>query len=485
MAHLSSSKARSVTAAAARAASGSTQRKQPLAPKWPKADGERRSPIQWGRLPSWSSKPRPQSQGSKRPTPGTRPARPGTGRWWPRRTGRGRPPVRPARAGSGPGGPGRRGSRRLRRPGRRRSRGGGRAGSPASPAGRARWSTASSRRSCPRRRRPPRPAPGSRRWSRCGAARPGPARGLEREAAGVGQQVAEGDALAGPGTGSSRSIRPDPTAARAASESSAWSPRPPRTRRRRPPRRGRPSPPRRRDHRHPGPPDRPVQLQFIGAPPQAPEPPLSPGPPLPPQALASSTARRRRRPRLDVPAEQPAARLQLGGAGGQLAGGGRRPAVGDVGALVGQHGRHPLGRGVALLELGVDRTAGRSGPKSVVDSLMDSSNSAKATVAAASWSPARARWIGAVERRAQSLSAAASSSATSAAVPTRVTRSRRGQLAWRRTTRSWFSGRRAGTRTSPTPWLRSWVGGERRAATGSWSGADRTGRPPPPPWPRS
>src|SRR4029450_8369992 len=77
MPHLSSANSRSLTAGAGAAAAGSTQRKQPLAPKWPNAEGERRSPIQGGRLPSWGPNPRAQSQGSKRPTPGTRPARPG------------------------------------------------------------------------------------------------------------------------------------------------------------------------------------------------------------------------------------------------------------------------------------------------------------------------------------------------------------------------------------------------------------------------
>ena len=62
---------------------------------------------------------------------------------------------------------------------------------------------------------------------RCPGAGPGP--GLEREAAGVGQQVAEGDALAGPGPARRGRSGDGPRPGRPA-ESSAWSPRPPRTR---------------------------------------------------------------------------------------------------------------------------------------------------------------------------------------------------------------------------------------------------------------
>src|SRR5215218_4169799 len=65
--------------------------------------------------------------------------------------------------------------------------------------------------------------------------------------------------------------------------------------------------------------------------------------------------------RLDAGAEQPAAGIQLGLAGPQLVGGGRRAAVGDVAALVGQDGRDPLGRDLALLELGVDQHGRRVG----------------------------------------------------------------------------------------------------------------------------
>src|SRR5919107_1860387 len=71
---------------------------------------------------------------------------------------------------------------------------------------------------------------------------------------------------------------------------------------------------------------------------------------------------------------------------------------------------------------------------------MDSWNSANSTTAPASWRPSRARRV---------------------------------QAAWRRTSRSALAGRRMGTRSSPTPWLRPWAGGERRSATGSWSGTVR------------
>ena len=41
------------------------------------------SPIQCGVLAPWISNPRPQSQGSKRPMPGTTPTSPERRRWWP------------------------------------------------------------------------------------------------------------------------------------------------------------------------------------------------------------------------------------------------------------------------------------------------------------------------------------------------------------------------------------------------------------------
>jgi hypothetical protein len=70
-------KSRSVRHAQASCASGSTQRKVPVPPKWPNVRGEFSEPVQCGRFPSRSSKPRPQSFGSCRPKPGSTPTRPG------------------------------------------------------------------------------------------------------------------------------------------------------------------------------------------------------------------------------------------------------------------------------------------------------------------------------------------------------------------------------------------------------------------------
>ena len=58
--------------------SGSTQRNVPAPPKWPNVRGEvqRPRPVR-AASPSLSSKPRPQSFGSKRPKPGRTPSRPG------------------------------------------------------------------------------------------------------------------------------------------------------------------------------------------------------------------------------------------------------------------------------------------------------------------------------------------------------------------------------------------------------------------------
>ncbi|HZO98329.1 MAG TPA: hypothetical protein VFB42_13290 [Gaiellaceae bacterium] len=68
---------RSVRHASASPASGSTQRKVPLRPKWPKVRAELRVPVQWGALPSRSSSPSPQSFGASRPNPGSTPSSPG------------------------------------------------------------------------------------------------------------------------------------------------------------------------------------------------------------------------------------------------------------------------------------------------------------------------------------------------------------------------------------------------------------------------
>ena len=71
--------------AARASASGSTQRKVPLPPKWPNVRGEFRVPVQCGFFASRSSKPSPQSFGSWRPKPGRTPPRPGN--WTRRRLG--------------------------------------------------------------------------------------------------------------------------------------------------------------------------------------------------------------------------------------------------------------------------------------------------------------------------------------------------------------------------------------------------------------
>ena len=55
---------RSVSTTRARSTTGSTQTNVPEPPKWPNVAGLFASPIQWGRLPSCSSGPRPQSHGS-------------------------------------------------------------------------------------------------------------------------------------------------------------------------------------------------------------------------------------------------------------------------------------------------------------------------------------------------------------------------------------------------------------------------------------
>jgi DNA-binding transcriptional regulator LsrR (DeoR family) len=57
--------------------SGSTQRKDPLWPKWPKVRGEASAAVQCGSFVPRSSKPRPQSLGSWRPKPGSTPDSPG------------------------------------------------------------------------------------------------------------------------------------------------------------------------------------------------------------------------------------------------------------------------------------------------------------------------------------------------------------------------------------------------------------------------
>src|SRR4029079_5460253 len=67
---------RSVRAPHASPATGSTQRKVPLAPKWPNVRSELCEPVQGGDLASRSSKVRPQSFGSIRPSPGRTPSRP-------------------------------------------------------------------------------------------------------------------------------------------------------------------------------------------------------------------------------------------------------------------------------------------------------------------------------------------------------------------------------------------------------------------------
>src|SRR3954454_22253028 len=68
---------RSVSTPHATPASGSTQRKVPLAPKCPKVRSELREPVQWGDFASRSSKVSPQSFGSIRPRPGSTPTSPG------------------------------------------------------------------------------------------------------------------------------------------------------------------------------------------------------------------------------------------------------------------------------------------------------------------------------------------------------------------------------------------------------------------------
>ena len=72
-----SPKSRSARATQASPASGSTHRKLPERPKWPNVRGEFRDPVQCGALLSLISKPRPQSQFSWRPKPGSTPDRPG------------------------------------------------------------------------------------------------------------------------------------------------------------------------------------------------------------------------------------------------------------------------------------------------------------------------------------------------------------------------------------------------------------------------
>ena len=57
--------------------SGSIQRNVPLPPKWPNVRAELRVPVQCGCFASRNSTPRPQSFGSKRPTSGRTPPRPG------------------------------------------------------------------------------------------------------------------------------------------------------------------------------------------------------------------------------------------------------------------------------------------------------------------------------------------------------------------------------------------------------------------------
>src|SRR5699024_10624829 len=52
---------------AVREAAGSTQRKEPDWPKWPKVSGEEAAPVQCGSLWSRISNPRPQSLGFWRP----------------------------------------------------------------------------------------------------------------------------------------------------------------------------------------------------------------------------------------------------------------------------------------------------------------------------------------------------------------------------------------------------------------------------------
>ena len=72
-----SPKSWSASATQASPASGSTHRKLPERPKWPNVRGEFREPVQCGALASLISKPRPQSQLSWRPNPGSTPDRPG------------------------------------------------------------------------------------------------------------------------------------------------------------------------------------------------------------------------------------------------------------------------------------------------------------------------------------------------------------------------------------------------------------------------
>ena len=72
-----SSNGRSVRATSAQSGAGSTHIIVPAPPKWPNVDGELVRPVQWGDLSPRTSKPSPHGHGSKRPTPGTIPARSG------------------------------------------------------------------------------------------------------------------------------------------------------------------------------------------------------------------------------------------------------------------------------------------------------------------------------------------------------------------------------------------------------------------------
>ena len=63
---------------------------------------------------------------------------------------------------------------------------------------------------------------------------------------------------------------------------------------------------------------------------------------------------------LGAAGEQPATGVQLGRAGGQLAGRVGWATVGDVRALVDEHDRDPVGGGLALLELGMDHDLRRA-----------------------------------------------------------------------------------------------------------------------------
>src|SRR5215207_5450827 len=316
----------------------------------------------------------------------------------------------------------------------------------------------------------------------------GPARGLEREPAGVGQQVPDGDPLAAPGGDGLGDRLVEVEAARGDRGQGGQRSRQLGHRRHlelvaaghlAQERRLHPG---RRDHRHRGPPNRPVQRQAHRYPASFSR----------PMAAASSSASRaaasaqprfgwtpapNRRPQASSSAfrasssEAAVTSSDLRTRSSSAAAGGRASAT-----WLPSWARTAATRSGAASpcwNLAWTRTSGGPVPNRVVDSLIDSWNSAKAITAPARWSPSRARWMGAVERRAHSLVAAASSRATSPAVPTRVTRSSRRQPARRRTSRSALSGRRMGTRTSPTPWLRPWAGGERRSATGSWSGTVR------------